>query len=221
MKIVSWNLERPNQNVNSIKNQFIFETITALNPDIIFLSETNSSINFINYFKLESTELPDFHDNQKYDKGENRVSIISKYPFLSQIKTYDNFTSICGEVITDLGNLVLYGSIIGSFGGKNKFFKNDLHHQKKELKIISKNICFAGDFNISFSGFPYPSRKVISETEQFFQENNLINLTKENSDSALHIVLSKDFLKDINYKSHIVPVDRKISDHDLVWVELF
>ena len=221
MKIVSWNLERPNQNINSTKNQFIFETITALNPDIIFLSETNSIINFENYFKVESTQLPDFHDNQKYDKGENRITIFSKYPFVFQTITYDNFTAVCGEVITDLGNLMLYGSIIGSFGGKNKFFENDLHHQKEELKIIIKNICFAGDFNISFSGFPYPSRKVISETEQFFQENNLINLTKENLDCALHIVISKDFLKDLNYKSHIVSVDRKISDHDLVWVELF
>lgn len=220
MKVISWNIERPNQNKNSTKNHFIVEKITSLNPDIIFLTETNSAINFENYYKLESTQLPDFHENQTYKKGENRVTIFSKYPFVSKTKTYDHFTAVCGEIITEFGDLTLYGSIIGSFGGKNRYFDNDLINQKQELENINSNLCFSGDFNISFSGFPYPSRKVISKTEQFFQDNNFVILTKENPDCALHIVLTKDFLKNRTYKTKIIMVDRKISDHHLVLVEI-
>ena len=221
MKIISWNIERPNRNKNSTKNLFIVDKISVLNPDVIFLTETNSAINFENYYKLESTQLPDFHENQTYKEGENRVTIFSKYPFVSKTKTYDHFTAVCGEIITEFGDLTLYGSIIGSFGGKNRYFDNDLINQKQELENINSNLCFSGDFNISFSGFPYLSRKIISETEQFFLENNLINLTKDNLDCALHIVLSKDFLKNRIYKTQMRKIDRKISDHNLVIAEIF
>ena len=220
MKILSWNLQRPNKDINSSKNQFILETINALDPDVIFLTETNTAINFKYYFKLESAKLPNFHENQKYLEGENRITIFSKYPLISQIKTYDNYTAVCGEISTELGDLMLYGSVIGSFGGKDKFFESDFVHQKEEIKNCTKNICISGDFNISFSGFPYPSRKIISETEQFFQENNLINLTKDNRDCALHIVLTKDFIKDRTCKTQMIIIDRKISDHNVVLVEI-
>ncbi|MCF8254577.1 MAG: endonuclease/exonuclease/phosphatase family protein [Bacteroidia bacterium] len=73
MKILSWNLERPNNNPDSGKNIFIVDLIEKINPDIIFLTETNSSIQFQNYFCHHSIALPEFHDGQVYRKGENRV----------------------------------------------------------------------------------------------------------------------------------------------------
>ena len=83
MKILSINLERPKINqaekLNSIK-----ELIFSENPDIIFLTETNLVLEFgTEYFSIQSKELPGFHDNQNYKEKENRVSIFSKYPFVS------------------------------------------------------------------------------------------------------------------------------------------
>ncbi|KAA6301399.1 MAG: hypothetical protein EZS26_002386 [Candidatus Ordinivivax streblomastigis] len=62
----------------------------------------------------KSKALPCFYENQKYFDGENWITIFSKFEFIRRIKTYDDYTSICGEVKTPLGTLILYGSIIGS-----------------------------------------------------------------------------------------------------------
>ncbi|SEG55140.1 Endonuclease/Exonuclease/phosphatase family protein [Halpernia humi] len=220
MKIISWNVERPKINQFE-KINFIENIIKENNADLIFLRETNSILNFgKEYFKLESNILPEFFENQTYFKGENRVTIYSKYEILEEIKTYDNFTCISGKIKTEFGELVLFGSIIGSFGGRDQYFKNDLLNQKKEIENLKSNICFSGDFNISFSGFKYPSKVIVSETMKFFEDNDLAILTKENKDCAIHIVLNNEFLKDKIYTNKMIEIDRKFSDHNLVICEI-
>ena len=64
MKIISWNIERPQIDKKLAKNKFIIEQINLLNPDIIFLTETNSIIDFgTEYYSIKSKELPKNHDN--------------------------------------------------------------------------------------------------------------------------------------------------------------
>ena len=220
MKILSWNLERPKKN-QTTKTEKIKSLIHSENPDIIVLTESNLCLDFgEKYFSLHTNALPSLHDNQKYFEGENRVSIFSKFPFKKQISTYDSFTSICGLVETRFGELIVYGSIIGSFGGKDFHFENDLKYQKEDIENLSGNICFAGDFNISFSGWKYPSKKVIDETKNFFIDKNLEILTKNNKDSAIHTVISKELLKDKTYSTKMIETDRKISDHNLIICEI-
>jgi hypothetical protein len=93
----------------------------------------------------ELKALPFFYENQKYFDGENRITIFSKFEFISRIKTYDDYTSICGEVKTPLGTLILYGSIIGS---KDAYFRNDLERQKEDIDRLSKigNVCLTFRF---------------------------------------------------------------------------
>lgn len=221
MKIISWNIERPKIDKKLAKNKFIIEQINLLNPDIIFLTETNSIIDFgTKYYFIKSEELPKIHDNQKYEQGENRITIFSKYEFENIYETYDKYTSVCGKVKTELGELKLYGSIIGSFGGKDIHFKNDLINQKIEIAKLNGNICFSGDFNISFSGFPYPDKLTINETNEFFKGNNLVNLTSKNENCAIHIVVNKDFIIGKKTETKILKIERKISDHNLVLTEI-
>jgi hypothetical protein len=118
MKILSWNLERPNNNPDSVKNIFIFDLIEKINPDIIFLTETNSSFHFQNYFCHHSLDLPALHDGQVYRNRENRVSIFSRFEIENTIETYEAYTAICCEINSPFGPLTLYGSIIGSLGGR-------------------------------------------------------------------------------------------------------
>lgn len=222
MKIVSWNLERPNNNPNSEKNIFKMDCIAKLNPDIIFLTETNSSINFKNHFIHQSIELPEIYENQKYLNGENRVTIFSKFPIENIIETYDSYTAVCCQIDSPLGKLTLYGSIIGSFGGRDKYFENDLKNQKIEMEKLAKgqNLIYSGDFNISFSGHPYPSKIKALEMVSFFDSNSLENLTSENKDSVIHIVASQNILKERIIFQKMIEIDRKFSDHNLILVEI-
>lgn len=220
MKIVSWNLERPKKNQIK-KNDFILRFVNSFDADIIFLTETNSVIDLGNkYHKLESKMLEHFQDNQKYDEGENRISIFSKYPFTEKIETYNPYNTVCGKIETKYGEFILYGSIIGYLGGRDDFFKTDLEQQKNEFKKLTGNIIFSGDFNIAFSGWKYPSIKVVEETKAFFDENNLEIMTKNNNDCAIHIIINKAFLKDKNYTNQMITIDAGISDHNLVICEI-
>lgn len=221
MKILSWNLERPKKNQTK-KTEKIKNLIVAENPDIIILTENNLCIDFGDeYFSMHTNELPRIFENQNYSEGENRVSIYSKFPFKEEISTYDSFTSVCGLVETEFGELIIYGSIIGSFGGRGSHFENDLKQQKKDLINMKGNICFSGDFNISFSGWKYPSAKVIDEAKDFFKIQNLEILTENNENSAIHTVINKDFLYGKIYTTKMIEIDKKISDHNLIICEIF
>ena len=220
MKILSWNIERLKSQQND-KIDFIKNLVKSVNPDIIFLTETNLNLSFgTEYFQLNSIELPNFHDNQKYENSENRISIFSKYEINNEQKTYDNYTAICAKIITEFGELQLYGSIIGSFGGKDQYFENDLENQKREIEDIEYSLCFSGDLNISFSGFKYPSQKVIEDIKSFFEKQKLEILTKNFENCAIHIIISKAFLKDKKVISKMVKIDRKISDHHAIICEI-
>lgn len=222
MKILSWNVERPNSNPNAVKNTFIINLIQEINPDIIFLTETNAIIHFKGYHCHQSLELPQIHENQSYKPGENRITIFSKFPIEKTIATYDPYTAVCCEINSAIGPLTLYGSIIGSFGGKDVFFKKDLQQQQTEIENLSKhqNLIYSGDFNISFSGFPYPSKEVIYDMSDFFKANALRNMTGENENSVLHVVVSKALLKDKKMKQEMIEIGTQISDHNLVLVEI-
>lgn len=220
MKILSWNIKRPKINQKE-KINFIKELISSENPDLIFLTETSLILDFgKEYFSFHSKELPNSHDGEKYDEKENRVSIFSKYRIFETIQTYDNYTSICGKTKIENEEFTLYGSIIGSFGGRDFFFDNDLKNQKTEIGKLIGNICFSGDFNIAFSGYKYPSKKVIEETKAFFEKQNLKILTEENKDCAIHIVMNNDFLKQKTIKNKMIKIYQRISDHNAVICEI-
>lgn len=219
MKILSWNIRRPKIVEN--RNSEIIRIIKEFDADIIFLTETNSIIDFPTFFKIQTKELPNLYNGIRFSKGENQTTIFSKYKIEEEIVTYDNFSSVCGRIETEYGKLILYGSIIGFTGGKNDFFKNDFEKQKVDIeKLGGNNLCFSGDLNISFSGFPYPSKKIRNEMLEFCDLQNLEIVTKSIENSAIHIIFSKDFLKDKSPKIVEEQIETKISDHNLIFVEI-
>jgi endonuclease/exonuclease/phosphatase family metal-dependent hydrolase len=222
MKILSWNLARPSNNPDSFKNIFIVDLIEKINPDIIFLTESNSSIHLQNYFYHHSLALPAFHDGQVYKSGENRVSIFSRFEIENTIETYDAFTAIGCEVNSPFGPLTLFGSIIGSLGGRGQLFDKDLLLQKAEIEKLAKSgrLIYAGDFNISFSGKPYPSKKVVQEMTDFFNLNSLAITTSENKDSAIHIVVSNEILNGRVVKQEMIAIDAKFLTIILVLLDV-
>src|ERR1035437_9605954 len=136
MKISAWNLMRPNS--KSIERNAIYvDTLNQIDPDIIILTETNSIIDFGDkYFTISTKPLPKFKDGYPYEPGENRVTILSKFPFTTQFETADEYSNVCAKTSTPLGQLIIYGTIIGFLGGTKDPFASDLEKQTKDLTQI-------------------------------------------------------------------------------------
>jgi len=220
MKILNWNIKRPRINEKRIHE--ITEIISNISADIIFLTETNTAIEFPEYHKVPTNDLPSNYNGIEFQSGENKCSIYSKTQLSKSIDTYDGFSSVCAETDTEIGKLLLYGSIIGFTGGRNKHFTEDLKMQKLDLQRIAQNenLCFAGDLNISFSGYPYPSKAVQNDFRDFCEVENLEIITQDIANSALHIVLSRDLLKHKIVRITEIPIENRISDRNLILAEI-
>ena len=134
---------------------------------------------------------------------------------LPSFKTFDSYTSVCANIETPIGLLTVYGTIIGVFGGKDSRFDSDLQGQLSDFQKISvlKNICIAGDFNVTFSGYTYPSDKARKVFANTFKRLSLTNTTASISDSVDHIVLSDSLAKQITASPETWNSDKTISDH--------
>jgi exonuclease III len=211
MRIATWNLER----LIKKKNQQILEKLDEINADILVLTETSSKIQLENYNLISTEPLPNFFDNIKYDNGENRVSIFTKYKILTQYKTFDNYTTVCADIETPNGRLTVYGSIIGVLGNRQPRFDNDLNgHLTDFEKIISSNmVCIAGDLNVMFSGRPWPSKRAKDTLLNAFDKYNLTNTTSQIDANVDHIILSNEFLRDKNIHIETWNIDKTLSDH--------
>jgi exonuclease III len=171
MRIATWNLQR----LDKRKNQLILDKLVDINPDILVLTETNSIIQLDNCTCISTDLLPTDFDDIKYNVGENRVSILTKFKATTRHKTFDSYTTVCTDLETPFGVLTVYGSIIGVFANRQPRFNNDLNGQLADFEKIfpRRQVCFAGDLNVTFSGRPWPSNKASQTLVNAF--NNLWN----------------------------------------------
>ena len=211
MKILTWNVERFKSHKIEIK-----ELIESFNADIIVLTETSSEIDLNNNYNCVATvELPSNHDGIVYKANENRTTIWTKYEVINQTETFDNYTSICAQIKTEFGNLNIYATIIGVFGGKGERFKNDLKQHLDDFKKFNINEinCIIGDLNTTFSGFTYPSHYARNTLNETFESLKMKNLTAEIPNNVDHIILSENILENKIIETQIWNLDKKLSDH--------
>jgi exonuclease III len=211
MKILTWNIERPKK-----ANQIILDKLAEYNADIVVLTETNVVMSLGNeYSFIASATLPKGYDGIAYQTGENRTTIWTKYKFVLQHSTYDDYTAVCAQIAKPIGLLNVYGTIIGVFGGMGERFKNDLENQLLDFEHLSseKSFCIIGDLNVTFSGRVYPSHDARNKLNAAFEKLNLVNLTAEIDNNVDHIVLSKDFLQNKKVSIETWNHDKVLSDH--------
>jgi endonuclease/exonuclease/phosphatase family metal-dependent hydrolase len=218
MKIATWNLERPTQASN--KNVAIIDALNQVDADILILTETNDSISLSDNYHYASTQTPtNIPKKAKYNTGEKRVTIHSKYPIIKYIETYDGETSICVELSTPNGNLIVYGTIIGIVGNRAENFLQNLSHQLRDFERIASmgNICIAGDFNISFGDNYYFTKDGRTKLDNAFNKLKLLNLTANITNNIDHIVVSKTIIENKNWAVDTWNKERrkeqKLSDH--------
>lgn len=211
MKIATWNLERVKPKLTAD----IIDKLHEIDADIVILTETHNSIHLDGYHSIATSYLPAELDGVPYRHGEQRVNVLSKYAFKQQFTTYDCYTAVCVDVITPLGLLTVYGSIIGVLGNRQPRFDNDIKGHLSDFQQVfpGKQVCFAGDLNTTFSGRAWPSTKARQCLQHAFEQHQLTNTTAGLSDHVDHIVISNQLLQNKTLSIAVWNENKQLSDH--------
>ena len=229
-KIATWNVERPNLTMGKEK-----ERVNAINAelkkhpaDILILTETNECISPGTAHVHFSEPLDKERGGDYYKDGERRIGIWSNFDIIERPKVTDPLTTTCAVLQTPYGKLAVFGSIIGIHGIFDKDFYIDLQNQIEDLRrfaIEGYNICYAGDFNISFSGRYRPNKKATIPLNDIFTALKMKKLTADIPENIDHIVISESFRSIPSFEKEYWNVDKKearprLSDHKGVVVTI-
>lgn len=213
MKIATWNVERlkHHKNLNEI-----LAACKNVNADILVLTETDERVRPEYIYCFETPKAAEVQPNL-YGLTENRVSIFTNYPCVQQHSTYDRYTALCVELETEIGNILVYGTIIGIYGNRHPNFMADLMKQTEDLKRLAglaDGLCVCGDFNCSLADNYYFTKTGRKEITRSFTENGLSILTERQLECIDHIAISERLL---GRTAKIIVdewnLDKKLSDH--------
>ena len=219
MRIATWNIERLKHKSDIVQ---INSILTELKADILVLTETDSKVDPGSYkFCVQTPKLKEIKPDYYLD-SENRITIFTNYEIIRQHETYDKYTSLCVELETELRTLIIYGTIIGIYGNRNRNFNADLSQQINDYQKLSKekNFCLIGDYNISFADNYYFTHNGRNELNKVFKECELKLLTNDISECIDHIAISEDFTTNLETEIGEWNFDKKLSDHKGIYVEL-
>ena len=126
------------------------------------------------------------------------------------------------ELETELGPIIVYGTIIGIYGNRNKNFDADLSQQIKDYRKLSsqKNFCLIGDYNTSFADNYYFTNNGRNELNKLIRECNLNLLTGDIPECIDHIAISERFITNLETEFGEWNLDKKLSDHKGIYVDL-
>lgn len=232
MKIATWNVERL-KHWKSLDE--ILSAIEEAQADILVLTETDVRIKPKYRYGFHTPKLcqasSDYHLPGRYKNyaaadvyavTENRVSVYTNYPCVKRHDTYDKYTALCVELETEVGNLLVYGTIIGILGNRDESFKQDLLLQTRDFERLSKrgNLCVCGDFNCSFSDNYYFTNFGRDTLTASFAQNRLSLLTGSQPECIDHIAISKDFVIDGQTIISEFNLEKSLSDHKGIVVEI-
>ena len=218
MKIATWNVERL-----KYKRELpqIIEICNQIAADIFVLTETDSALK-PNHNSCFQT-LPSTDAFVPYHSSEKRVAIYTNCELVGQHETFNGQTAICAELLTDYGNLIVYGVVMGVFGNRHQNFMTDLPHilsDIERLATLGKHLCLCGDFNCSFSDNYYYTKAGRAAIEETIKKTNLELLTRNQPECIDHIAISRKFFNTSAVRVDEWNSDKKLSDHKGIFVEL-
>lgn len=154
-----------------------------------------------------------------------RTIIYSKIPAKRTHNVTDKKTSLALEFETELGDLLIYATIIGTQYRKKPFAKNELENCIIDCRTISDtnpNLLIIGDLNTSFLGderqFSINSETTAS-LKSLFKDLNLINATENITQNIDHIIIPNFLAKHLTSTETFVEKDI-LSDHKGICVSL-
>ena len=217
----------------------ILKEILAQEFDFLIVNENILNFKLAeNYFEYHSKTIPtdtEFqHLNYRlYLKGKTpiRSSIYSKYKATQSIQTKDPYTSVCHKFKVADNEIVIYATIIGTWGIKyqDEIARVELDDFKKDCESIltdNKNVFTIGDFNTSFIESEKRQLRVIKSRKEILDFTNnldvfratehvencidhifISNNIKLNSTSSTGAFLESNILKDDPHKGIILNVN--------------
>lgn len=218
MRIATWNVERLK---HKAQLPLMLEHCRNANADILVLTETDSRIhpNYRHCCKTLPAKdtVPDL-----YRDTENRVSVYTNYGLVRQHETYDEHTAVCVELETERGNLIVYGTIMGIRGNREKSYMQDLMRQMDDIKRIALfgNVCVIGDYNCSFSDGYYFTKNGRNTIAEGFRDRSIAILTEKRPECIDHIAVSERFLEGAEIAVDEWNLDKVLSDHKGIVAEM-
>ena len=157
MRIVNWNVERPA--LSSPKNELRIRHLLNLQPDIVVLTETSTSIDlgpdYSGFFCSPSPRKP--------REGESVAAIwvrSDRFTVVQSIETADPREAICVELESSGQRYIVYGSIIPYHGAKGMDGKSARWQEHKDAirwhssdwqelrsQFPTHHLVVAGDYN--------------------------------------------------------------------------
>lgn len=237
LKIATWNLDRPTFS-STRKNKAILTELRKVDADILVLTETNSCIDLSDTYETCFATTCLFVSlaigNEKYEQGENRVTIWSKLPGQRRIDICNSHSAICAQLRTDWGELNVYGTVIGIYG-KHRFksepaslprndFETALEVQLADWERLAKlgHLCIAGDFNLTLGDNTYVNKEHRQRIFDHLRKLAIDVPTGKLLRNVDQIAISHSFLNSIHCKPDPWHESRnkKISDHQGVSLTL-
>lgn len=213
MRIATWNVERLKHRRSLCDILLACEQAKA---DILILTETDEQVRPSSFrYCFQTPKLREIAPGY-YKPTENRVSIFTNYKCVSPHPTYDAYTALCIELETRLGNLCVYGTIMGIEGNRRPSFKADLQKQIEDFACLTaagKRLCIVGDYNISFSDNYYFTNFGRDALIRSFTENHIRLLTQNVPECIDHIAVSEQNVHGMPVSIEEWNVEKKLSDH--------
>lgn len=219
MRIATWNVERLKHKVEL--NQIVTFCEQA-KADILVLTEADNRI-ALSFANSIATPYLSSYQGVQYNPTERAVITHSNYGIGKVFSTFNAFTAVCIEQNTELGNVLVYGVIIGRFGNRHPDFIQDLNALCKDIDyFVNKGyaVCVCGDFNLSFSDnyyFTAEGRRILTEC---FERNHIRIVTAEKRESVDHIAMSESFIENKTISIEEWNQDKSLSDHKGVVIEI-
>lgn len=232
MKIATLNIDWAKKGKTKNHYQKIEAFLNEQDFDFLVITE-GIDLNLSNFpYKYFSEQIPEnvvYEDlnYSEYLKGEKafRTIIYSKTECLKKYKVIDDKTNLALEFETELGKIVLYTSIIGTWFKKQPFAQKELENciaDCTKIYKLNQNLFVVGDLNTSFleNETVYTINvETTKSLKSLFQSLKLVNVTKNIKENIDHIIVPKVFEKRI-MKSGIFVEKDLLSDHQGVFVEL-
>lgn len=218
MKIATWNIER----LKHIKDLERMQSIcNALMADIFVFTESDirMSLNYKKCFCSGSPMGDTFTIGDKpidYSDTERRITIFTNYECIDKHSTFDERTTLCVELETPAGNIIVHGCIIGIVGNRHPSFNVDLDSIVADINRISalgKPMCICGDFNCSFADGYYFTKYARQELQKVFGDNGIKLLTVNRPECIDHIAITERFVMSANVSIEEWNFDKLYSDH--------
>ena len=232
MKIATLNIDWAGKAKSKKHYLKIEQFLNNLDLDFLVITE-GIHLNFPNFtFKYFSEQMPEdivFEglSYSDYLNGEKafRTIIYSKIECKKWYEVRNVKTNLALEFETELGLIVLYTTIIGTWFKKLPFAKQELENciaDCKEIYKTNQNLFIIGDLNTSFleneKDFTI-NEETTESLKALFQDLNLKNATKNITENIDHIIVPKVFEKRIS-KQGVFVEKNVLSDHKGVFVEL-